>query len=139
MFRIGAKYAPIVRGFSTKLTEIDNLVKKNKVVVFMKGVPKEPRCGFSNAVVQILQMHGVTYDAHDVLKDENLRQGIKDFSKWPTIPQVFINGDFVGGCDILLEMHKNGELIEELKKVGITSALLEKEGSSPGSAKGSKE
>lgn len=95
----------------------------------MKGVPEEPRCGFSNAVVQILRMHGVTYDAHDVLKDEDLRQGIKDFSNWPTIPQVFINGDFVGGCDILLEMHKNGELIEELKKAGITSTLLEESSS----------
>lgn len=126
MFRFGARCSfQIARNFSTKLDEIGNLVKKNKVVVFMKGVPEEPRCGFSNAVVQILKMHGVTYDAHDVLTDEGIRQGVKDFSNWPTIPQVFINGDFVGGCDILLEMHKNGELIEELKKVGITSALLE--------------
>ncbi|XP_053998571.1 glutaredoxin-related protein 5, mitochondrial [Hylaeus anthracinus] len=115
-----------VRHFCTKLDNIANLVKKNKVVVFMKGVPDEPRCGFSNAVVQILRMHNVKYDAHDVLKDENLRQNIKDYSNWPTIPQVFINGEFVGGCDILLEMHRNGELIEELKKVGITSALLDK-------------
>ncbi|XP_011647305.1 glutaredoxin-related protein 5, mitochondrial [Pogonomyrmex barbatus] len=127
MFRFGIKHFFVARNFSTKFDEISNLVKKNKVVVFMKGVPEEPRCGFSNAVVQILRMHGVTYDAHDVLKDEDLRQGIKDFSNWPTIPQVFINGDFVGGCDILLEMHKNGELIEELKKVGITSVLLENE------------
>ncbi|KYQ55220.1 Glutaredoxin-related protein 5, mitochondrial [Trachymyrmex zeteki] len=112
---------------------------KNKVVIFMKGIPEEPRCGFSNAVVQVLRMHGVTYDAHDVLKDEELRQGIKDFSNWPTIPQVFINGDFVGGCDILLEMHKNGELIEELKKAGITSALLEKEESSQSGVNKSKE
>ncbi|XP_015437379.1 PREDICTED: glutaredoxin-related protein 5, mitochondrial isoform X2 [Dufourea novaeangliae] len=109
-----------IRSFTTKLD------KQNKVVVFMKGVPEEPRCGFSNAVVQILRMHNVKYDAHDVLKDEELRQSIKDFSNWPTIPQVFINGEFVGGCDILLEMHHNGELVEELKKVGITSALLEK-------------
>ncbi|XP_011867812.1 PREDICTED: glutaredoxin-related protein 5, mitochondrial-like [Vollenhovia emeryi] len=130
MFRIGAKCFFSGRNFSTKVNEIGNLVKKSKVVVFMKGIPEEPRCGFSNAVVQILRMHGVTYDAHDVLKDEELRQGIKDFSNWPTIPQVFINGDFVGGCDILLEMHKNGELVEELKKVGITSALL-KEDSTP--------
>ncbi|XP_058797557.1 glutaredoxin-related protein 5, mitochondrial [Phymastichus coffea] len=116
-----------IRGLATKPEEISNLVKKNKVVVFMKGVPEEPRCGFSNAVVQIMRMHGVQYDAHDVLKNEDLRQGIKDFSNWPTIPQVFINGEFVGGCDILLQLHQNGELVEELKKVGITSALLNQE------------
>ncbi|KAK1124913.1 Glutaredoxin- protein 5, mitochondrial [Melipona bicolor] len=117
-----------IRSFSTTVDKIANLVKKNKVVVFMKGVPDSPKCGFSNAVVQILRMHDVKYDAHDVLEDESLRQGIKDFSNWPTIPQVFINGEFVGGCDILLEMHKNGELVAELKKVGITSALSENEG-----------
>jgi len=139
MFRFGAKHFFIARNFSTKYNEISNLVKKNKVVVFMKGVPEEPRCGFSNAVVQILQMHGVAYDTHDVLKDEQLREGIKEFSNWPTIPQVFINGDFVGGCDILLEMHKNGELIEELKKAGITSALLEKGESSQSDMNKSKE
>ncbi|KAM0726612.1 Glutaredoxin-related protein 5, mitochondrial [Formica fusca] len=139
MFRFGARYSFIIRNFSTKLDDIGNLVKKNKVVVFMKGIPEEPRCGFSNAVVQILRMHGVTYDAHDVLKNEELRQGIKDFSNWPTIPQVYINGDFVGGCDILLEMHKNGELIEELKKAGITSTLLENEESTQGGVNKSKE
>ncbi|KAG8226959.1 hypothetical protein J437_LFUL009510 [Ladona fulva] len=105
---------------------IDNLVKNNKVVVFMKGIPDEPRCGFSNAVVQILRMHGVSYDSHDVLVSDSLRQGIKKYSNWPTIPQVFIGGEFVGGCDIMLQMHQNGDLIEELKKVGIKSALLEK-------------
>ncbi|XP_012055690.1 PREDICTED: glutaredoxin-related protein 5, mitochondrial [Atta cephalotes] len=139
MIRFAVKQLFINRNFSTKFNEISNLVKKNKVVVFMKGIPEEPRCGFSNAVVQILRMHGVTYDAHDVLKDEELRQGIKDFSNWPTIPQIFINGDFVGGCDILLEMHKNGDLIEELKKAGITSALLEKEDSSQSGVNKSKE
>jgi len=105
---------------------IEKLVKKNKVVVFMKGVPDDPRCGFSNAVVQILRMHGVSYDAHDVLEDESLRQGIKDYTQWPTIPQIFINGEFVGGCDIMLQMHQSGDLIEELEKVGIRSALLDK-------------
>ncbi|PSN40619.1 Glutaredoxin-related protein 5 [Blattella germanica] len=111
---------------SSSAESIDKLVKNNKVVVFMKGVPDEPRCGFSNAVVQIFRMHGVTYDAHDVLKDEDLRQGIKSYSNWPTIPQVFIGGEFVGGCDIMLQMHQNGELIEELRKAGIKSALLDK-------------
>lgn len=104
--------------------DIDKLVKGNKVVVFMKGVPSEPRCGFSNAVVQVLRMHGVDYGSHNVLENDAIRQGIKDYSNWPTIPQVFINGEFVGGCDILLQMHQSGELIEELKKVGIQSALL---------------
>ncbi|KAF8768229.1 Glutaredoxin-related protein 5 like protein [Argiope bruennichi] len=107
--------------------KLENLVKKSKVVVFMKGIPENPRCGFSNAVVQVLRMHGVEYDSYNVLDDESLRQGIKEFSNWPTIPQVFINGEFVGGCDILLQMHQNGELIEELKKVNITSALLKNE------------
>ncbi|XP_064538948.1 glutaredoxin-related protein 5, mitochondrial [Drosophila montana] len=103
---------------------LEKLVRTNKVVVFMKGNPQAPRCGFSNAVVQIMRMHGVPYDAHDVLENEALRQGIKDYTDWPTIPQVFINGEFVGGCDIVMQMHQNGDLIEELKKVGIVSALL---------------
>ncbi|EDW62820.1 uncharacterized monothiol glutaredoxin ycf64-like [Drosophila virilis] len=103
---------------------LEKLVRTNKVVVFMKGNPQAPRCGFSNAVVQIMRMHGVPYDAHDVLENEALRQGVKDYTDWPTIPQVFINGEFVGGCDILMQMHQNGDLIEELKKVGIVSELL---------------
>ncbi|XP_035731147.1 glutaredoxin-related protein 5, mitochondrial-like isoform X2 [Vespa mandarinia] len=140
MLNLGGRLTRIIiRNFATKSDEIGNLVKKNKVVVFMKGIPEEPRCGFSNAVVQIFRMHGVPYDAHDVLQDEELRQGIKEYSKWPTIPQVFINGDFIGGCDILLEMHKNGELVEELKKVGIKSALLEKENTSQSESTKSKD
>lgn len=116
----------LTRFFSTPVKEeIDKLVKNNKVVVFMKGVPEQPRCGFSNAVVQILRMHGVNYESHDVLKDDNLRQGIKEYSNWPTIPQVFINGEFVGGCDIMLQMHQSGDLVEELEKAGIRSALLD--------------
>lgn len=93
----------------------------------MKGTPAAPKCGFSNAVVQILDFHGVKqYDSYNVLEDDDLRQGIKEYSNWPTIPQVFINGEFVGGCDLMLEMHKNGELVDELQKVGIKSALLDK-------------
>lgn len=92
----------------------------------LQGNPEAPKCGFSNAVVQIMRMHGVNYDSYDVLIDEELRQGIKDFSSWPTIPQVFINGEFVGGCDILLQMHQNGELIDVLmKNAGIKSALAD--------------
>ena len=116
------------RAYASTIAEVvEQLVKKNKVVIFMKGVPEEPRCGFSNAVVQILRMHGVTYDAHDALKDEDVRKGIKAYSNWPTIPQVFIGGEFVGGCDIMQQMHQNGELVEELRKAGIRSDLLDKE------------
>ncbi|KAL5008556.1 hypothetical protein ScPMuIL_014137 [Solemya velum] len=107
---------------------IDGLVKDKDVVVFMKGTPDSPRCGFSNGVVQILQFHGVEkFDSYDVLSDEKLREGIKEYSNWPTIPQVYMKGEFIGGCDILLDMHKNGDLIEELKKVGIKSKLLDHE------------
>ncbi|CAK6431770.1 unnamed protein product [Pipistrellus nathusii] len=105
---------------------LDAMVKKDKVVVFLKGTPEQPQCGFSNAVVQILRLHGVSdYAAYNVLDDPQLRQGIKDYSNWPTIPQVYLNGEFVGGCDILLQMHQNGDLVEELKKLGIRSALLD--------------
>ncbi|XP_018577523.1 glutaredoxin-related protein 5, mitochondrial [Anoplophora glabripennis] len=126
----------ISRLYSVKSKEeIEKLVKNSKVVVFMKGVPQQPQCGFSNAVVQVLRMHGVSYDAHNVLKDDSLRQGIKEYSNWPTIPQVYINGDFVGGCDIIIQMHQSGDLIEELKKAGINSALLDKEESPTGETK----
>ena len=107
--------------------KLDKMVSSNKVVVFMKGVPNAPRCGFSNAVTQVLRMHGVDYDAYDVLSDEDLRQAVKDYTNWPTIPQIYINGQFVGGCDIILQMHKTGELIEMLKQIGIKSALSDTE------------
>ncbi|XP_016923871.2 uncharacterized monothiol glutaredoxin ycf64-like [Drosophila suzukii] len=119
--------ADAVTGEAVDKATLDKLVRTNKVVVFMKGNPQAPRCGFSNAVVQIMRMHGVQYDAHDVLQNESLRQGVKDYTDWPTIPQVFIDGEFVGGCDILLQMHQSGDLIEELKKVGIVSELLKAE------------
>ncbi|XP_076874214.1 glutaredoxin-related protein 5, mitochondrial [Brachyhypopomus gauderio] len=107
---------------------VAELVKQQKVVVFLKGSPLQPMCGFSNAVVQILRLHGVDdYAAYDVLEDQDLRQGVKTFSNWPTIPQVFFNGEFVGGCDILLQMHQSGDLVEELQKLGIRSALLDTE------------
>ncbi|KAG6930700.1 glutaredoxin 5, partial [Chelydra serpentina] len=107
---------------------VERLVRAHPVVVFMKGNPAQPLCGFSNAVVQILRLHGVQdYQAYDVLQDPDLRQGIKNYSNWPTIPQVYLNGEFLGGCDILLQMHQNGDLVEELKKLGIRSALLDAE------------
>ncbi|XP_032919720.1 glutaredoxin-related protein 5, mitochondrial-like [Catharus ustulatus] len=115
-------------GGSGSREAVERLVREHPVVVFMKGSPAQPLCGFSNAVVQILRLHGVEdYRAHDVLQDPDLRQGIKDYSNWPTIPQVYLNGEFVGGCDILLQMHQNGDLVEELKKLGIRSALLDAE------------
>eukprot|EP00069_Balaena_mysticetus_P004623 bmy_17524T0 len=113
-------------GGSGSSEHLDALVKKDRVVVFLKGTPEQPQCGFSNAVVQILRLHGVRdYAAYNVLDDPQLRQGIKDYSNWPTIPQVYLNGEFVGGCDILLQMHQNGDLVEELKKLGIHSTLLD--------------
>lgn len=119
-----------IRGFSENFVKwtdekLKETVQKDKIVVFMKGVPEQPMCGFSNAVVQVLKMHGVDdFTSYNILDDEELRQKVKEFSNWPTIPQVYIDGEFVGGCDIMIQMHREGELIEELKKVGIKSALL---------------
>ncbi|XP_008311006.1 glutaredoxin-related protein 5, mitochondrial [Cynoglossus semilaevis] len=124
----GQRFLCSATGIKKDLAEI---VKKDKVVVFMKGDPSQPMCGFSNAVVQILRMHGVDdYASYNVLEDQRLRQGVKDFSNWPTIPQVYFNGEFVGGCDILLQMHQNGDLVEELEKLGIRSALVDTENKS---------
>lgn len=118
-----------VRNFSSSDADIqqkiDTMLTGEKVFVFMKGVPAAPQCGFSNAVVQILRMHDVPFNSFNVLSDEEIRQGIKEYSNWPTIPQVYFDGEFVAGCDILLQMHQNGDLIEELQKIGIKSALLE--------------
>lgn len=106
---------------------LDKIVRDNKVVVFMKGVPNQPMCGFSNAVVQVLRMHGVDeYESFNILEDEELRREMKNYSNWPTFPQVYVGGEFLGGCDIVMQLHRNGELIEELEKVGIRSVLLDK-------------
>ncbi len=91
-------------------------IKKNKVMVYMKGTADAPQCGFSAQVVSILKSRGAQFTAKNVLEDPELRQGIKDFTEWPTIPQVFINGEFVGGCDILTELNENGELEKLLGK-----------------------
>ncbi|BAC91281.1 Grx4 family monothiol glutaredoxin [Gloeobacter violaceus] len=90
--------------------KIDSLVKNNKVLIFMKGTPQFPQCGFSAASVQILSSLGHPFEAVNVLDDFEIRQGIKDYANWPTIPQVYVDGEFVGGCDILIEMHNRGEL-----------------------------
>jgi monothiol glutaredoxin len=95
--------------------KIDDLVKNHKVLVFMKGNKLMPQCGFSNTVVQILNNLGVSYETVDVLSDPAIRQGIKEYSSWPTIPQVYINGEFLGGCDIMVELYQKGELQEKLE------------------------
>jgi monothiol glutaredoxin len=90
---------------------IDELVKGNKVVLFMKGSAQFPMCGFSGRAVQVLKACGVNeFKTFDVLSDEEVRQGIKDYAQWPTIPQLYVNGEFVGGSDIMMEMYQSGEL-----------------------------
>ncbi|SHO78383.1 Similar to S.cerevisiae protein GRX5 (Glutathione-dependent oxidoreductase) [Malassezia sympodialis ATCC 42132] len=102
--------------------KIENAVKEDPLVVFMKGSPSMPQCGFSRAVLQILQVQGVNPDkvaTYNCLEDQELRDGIKEFSDWPTIPQVYVNGEFVGGCDIMLNMHQTGELESMLREAGL--------------------
>lgn len=124
-----------MRLLSTEVrAKIDEAVKADPLVVFMKGTPDSPQCGFSRAVLQILQVQGVKPDlvaSYNCLDDQELRQAIKEYSDWPTIPQVYINGDFVGGCDIMLNsacrrpnathpaVHQSGELEEMLRKAGL--------------------
>ncbi len=98
---------------------IANEVKSNDVVLFMKGTPSFPQCGFSSQVVQILDYLGVPYKGLNVLESDDLRQGIKDFSNWPTVPQLYIKGEFVGGCDIIREMFQAGELQQVMKEKGL--------------------
>jgi monothiol glutaredoxin len=100
-------------------TWIDNEVKANDVVLFMKGTPTVPQCGFSSQVVQILDYLGVDYKGVNVLENAEVRQGIKDYSNWPTIPQLYVKGEFVGGCDIVREMFQAGELQSHLSEQGI--------------------
>lgn len=95
-------------------TKIDQLVKDNKVFVFMKGSKLMPQCGFSNNMVQILSTLGVPFETFDVLSDPDVRQGIKEYSNWPTIPQLYVDGQFIGGSDIAIELYNNGELQQML-------------------------
>eukprot|EP00038_Savillea_parva_P005957 m.160869 g.160869 ORF g.160869 m.160869 type:complete len:153 (-) comp12000_c0_seq1:362-820(-) len=109
---------------------LDELVHSNDIVVFMKGSPDAPQCGFSRTVCVVLDMHGVSpdnYVAKDVLSDSTLRSDIKEYSEWPTVPQVYIKGEFLGGCDIVVDMHNSGELVEVLKSVGHQSTWAEEE------------
>jgi len=101
---------------------IDGQVKANDVVLFMKGTPAFPQCGFSGQVVQILDYLGVTYSGVNVLESDDLRQGVKDFSNWPTIPQLYVKGEFVGGADIIREMFQAGELQAHMTEKGVAKA-----------------
>ena len=96
-------------------TRIEELIRNNRVVLFMKGTRQFPACGFSNAVVQILKKEGVSFETFNILADPDVRQGLKEYSNWPTFPQLYVGGKFVGGCDIVTEMHQNGELTSVLK------------------------
>jgi monothiol glutaredoxin len=101
---------------------IKDLIAANDIVLFMKGVPAAPQCGFSGAVVQILNGLGVPFAGVNVLADAEIREGIKTFSNWPTIPQLYVKGEFLGGCDIVREMFKAGELTTLLNDKGIAVA-----------------
>ena len=98
---------------------IKNDIQSNDVVLYMKGTPVFPQCGFSSTVVQVLTHLGVKFKGIDVLTDPSLREGIKQFSNWPTIPQLYVKGEFLGGCDIVREMYESGELQELLSTKGI--------------------
>ncbi|MGH6991417.1 MAG: Grx4 family monothiol glutaredoxin [Stellaceae bacterium] len=100
---------------------IKDNIDQNQVLLFMKGTPVFPQCGFSAQVVQILTQIGVKFKGVDVLADPELRQGIKEFSQWPTIPQLYVKGEFVGGCDIIREMYEAGELQDLMKDKGVAT------------------
>ena len=104
---------------ATVTERIKRDITENPVLLYMKGTPVFPQCGFSAAVVQILTTVGVKFKGIDVLADPEIREGIKEFSSWPTIPQLYVKGEFVGGCDIVREMYESGELQEFLKTSGI--------------------
>ena len=99
--------------------KISKLISENDVCLFMKGTPDSPQCGFSMTVTNVLKHLNVKFRGVNVLEDENLRQGIKDFSDWPTIPQLYIKGEFIGGCDIVKEMFENGELNKKFTEKGL--------------------
>jgi monothiol glutaredoxin len=99
--------------------QIDSKVKSNDVVLFMKGTPQFPQCGFSAQVVQILDYVGVSYTSMNVLEDPAIRQGVKDYSNWPTVPQLYVKGEFLGGCDIVREMFQAGELQSHFEQAGV--------------------
>ena len=99
--------------------KIQNIIQDSEVMLFMKGTPVMPQCGFSAAVVGVLSHMNIKFDSMNVLEDAEIREGIKEFSDWPTIPQLYVKSEFVGGCDIIREMHESGELSEYFTKAGI--------------------
>ncbi|MEM8695407.1 MAG: Grx4 family monothiol glutaredoxin [Pseudomonadota bacterium] len=103
-------------------TRIDETVKASDVVLFMKGSPLFPQCGFSSRAVAILEHCGVEFASVDVLQDQEVRQGIKEYSDWPTIPQLYVKGEFVGGSDIMMEMYEAGELQQLMQEKGVAAA-----------------
>ena len=103
-------------------SRIQGLVDGNDVLLFKKGTPLFPQCGFSNRAVSILNHLGVEFESVDVLQDQGVRQGIKAFSDWPTIPQLYVKGEFVGGSDIMMEMYESGELAQLLEEKGVAAA-----------------
>jgi len=107
---------------SDVLDEIDHEVKANPVVIYMKGTPRFPMCGFSAATVEVLNEIGVSYKAVDILAEGAKRDAVKAYTKWPTIPQVFVGGQFIGGCDVVREMHAKGELAPLVKAAAIKPA-----------------
>lgn len=102
--------------------KINHLIQNNDIVLFMKGTATQPKCGFSGLVVQILNRMGVAFQDVDVLEDEGIRQAIKEFTDWPTLPQLYIKGEFIGGCDITRDLYTSGELEELLTEKGILQA-----------------
>ena len=104
----------------TVQSNIKDIIETNDVVLFMKGTKAQPQCGFSNAVVNTLSFMNIDYKDVNILESDELRQGIKDFTNWPTIPQLYIKGEFIGGCDIILDMHKSCELAEVLDSKNIS-------------------
>lgn len=101
---------------------IKSAIAESPVMLFMKGTPQFPQCGFSSVVVQILDHMGAEFNSINVLEDAEIRQGIKDFSDWPTIPQLYVGGEFIGGCDIVREMFEQGELRAFLQEKGVLAA-----------------
>ncbi|KAJ1374148.1 hypothetical protein KIN20_036768 [Parelaphostrongylus tenuis] len=120
-------YSTAASSLSSDLrNRIDKMVKSDNVVVFMKGTKEEPMCGFSRNVKLVLDYHDVKFKDYNVLSDPELRDGIKLYSDWPTIPQVYVKGEFVGGCDILVQMHKDGEISDFFDSKGISNKYGEK-------------
>jgi monothiol glutaredoxin len=99
-------------------SRIESLIKGSKVMLFMKGTKQFPACGFSNTVIQILKKESVPFETFNILADGDIRQGLKEYSSWPTFPQLYVDGKFVGGCDIVTELHQSGELTRELAAAG---------------------